>query len=108
MSDAGMTRERFGLQPRLQVFQFALGAAPLETVAFERSNARGIVAAIFKPLERIHQLVRDRTAPQNADNAAHADQYPKIDEKSQKARTLLLTTIADRLILNNYCGLKQR
>ena len=81
MSDAGMTGERFGLQSRFKIFEFAFGAAPLEMVAFQRGDAGGIVAAIFKPLERIHQLLRDRTAPENADNAAHADRSLQIGEK---------------------------
>ena len=65
---------------RFEVFQLAFGAAAIELVAFERGDACGIVAAIFKALERIHQLLRDRSASQNADNAAHADKYPQIAE----------------------------
>jgi hypothetical protein len=53
-------------------------------------------------------LLRDRCAPQNADNAAHADQYPQIAERWSKARKPLLTKTADVEILNNYCRLKQR
>jgi hypothetical protein len=102
-----MTRERFGLQSRFKVFEFAFGAAPLEMIAFQRGDPCGIVAAIFKALERIHQLLRDRSAPENADNAAHADQYLQIVEKWSKQRPHLLTRIADRPILNNYCGLRQ-
>jgi hypothetical protein len=63
-----------------EVLQLALGAAAREMAAFQRGDACGIVTAIFKPLERIHQLLRDRSASQNADNAAHAVQYPQIDE----------------------------
>ena len=91
-----------------EVLQLAFGAAALEMVAFQRGDARGIVAAIFEPLERIHQLLRDRTAPENADNAAHADQYLQIDETSPTPRRLLLTKIAAVQILNNYCRLRQR
>ena len=85
VADAGMAGERLGLQSRLEILQLAFGAAALEMVAFQRGDACGIVAAIFQPLERIHQLLRDRTAPQNADNAAHADQYPQIVEKITKS-----------------------
>jgi hypothetical protein len=53
-------------------------------------------------------LLRDRTAPENADNAAHADQTLQIDEKSPKQRRSLLTRRAEAQILNNYCGLRQR
>ncbi len=89
VSDAGVAGERLGAQSRLEILQLALGAAAIEMVAFERGDACGIVAAIFEALERIHQLLRDRTAPENADNAAHADQYPQIDERSSKTRVSL-------------------
>jgi len=84
MADAGMTGERFGVQSRFEVFQLAFGAAPLEMIAFQRGDACGIVTAIFAAFERIHNLIRDRTAPENADNAAHADQYLQIVEKFSK------------------------
>jgi hypothetical protein len=80
MSDSGMPVERLGLQPLLEVFQFAFGAAARQTVAFQRGDACGIIAAIFQAFERIHQLLRDRSASENADNAAHAVQFPQIDE----------------------------
>ena len=72
MADAGVAGERLCGEPRLEIFQLAFGAAALETVAFQRRDPGRIVAAIFQPLERIHQLLRDRSASQNADNAAHA------------------------------------
>jgi hypothetical protein len=81
-----MTRKRFGLQPRFKVLELALGAAALEMIAFQRGDACGIVAAVFKALERIHQLLRDRTTSENADNAAHADQYLQIVEKLPNRR----------------------
>ena len=81
---------------RFEIFEFAFGAAAVEPIAFQRGDARGIVAAIFKALERIHQLLRDRSASQNADNAAHADQYPQIERKWPKRRGFLLTRIAER------------
>jgi hypothetical protein len=40
-------------------------------IAFQRRNACGIIAAIFEAFERIHQLLSDRCAPENADDAAH-------------------------------------
>src|SRR5437764_959062 len=67
--------QRLGPQSRFKMLDFAFGAAALDRVAFQRRDACGIVAAIFKAFERIDQLLRDRTAPENADNAAHADQY---------------------------------
>jgi hypothetical protein len=71
VADAGMTGERFGFQSRFEIPEFAFGAAALDMVAFQRGNASGIIAAIFQSLEGIHQLLRDRTAPENADNTAH-------------------------------------
>jgi hypothetical protein len=108
MSDAGVARQRLGPQSGFEIPELAFGAAPVETVAFQRGDTGGIVTAIFQPLERVHQLLRDRTASQNADNAAHADQNLQIDEKSTKPRQPLLTRIADAQILNNYCRLRQR
>jgi hypothetical protein len=107
MSDAGMPRERFGFQPGFEIFQFAFGAAALETLALQGGYPCGIVTAVFEPLERFHQLLRDRTASENADNAAHADQYLQIVEKFLDQRVYLLTRIAGSQILNNYCRLRQ-
>ncbi len=84
VADAGVAHERLGAQARFQILQLALGAAALETVAFQRRNACGIITAIFKTLERIHQLLRNRSPSQNADNAAHAVQYPQIAENLPK------------------------
>ncbi len=84
MADAGMTGERFGFQSRFEVFQLAFGATAREAVAFQRGDTSGIVTAIFQPLERIHDLIRDRSASENADNAAHADQYLQIVERFSK------------------------
>jgi hypothetical protein len=36
------------------------------------TNTDGIVFPIFETFERIHQLPCDRSAPENADNAAHS------------------------------------
>ena len=109
VSNAGMAGERLGLQAGLEILEFAFGAAALEMVAFERGDASGIIAAIFQPLERVHDLIGDRSAPQNADNAAHADQYPPDRRKIvQTAPASLNENPRKYQILNNYCGLKQR
>jgi hypothetical protein len=86
-----VTGERFGFQSQFEIPQFAFGAAARQMVAFQRGNASGIVTAILKALERIHNQVCDWTAPKNANNAAHADQYPQIDEKTSNQRGPLLT-----------------
>ena len=80
VADAGVTVERRIVQPLLEILQLALGAPPVELVAFQRRDACGIVAAIFQPLEGIDQLLRDGSAPQNADNAAHADLSPNSND----------------------------
>ena len=61
-----------------------MSGTALQMIAFQRGDACGIVAAIFQAFERIHNLVRNRTASQNSDNAAHADQYLQIGENRQK------------------------
>ena len=107
MADAGVAVERFGQQPLFQVLQFAFGAASRQMAAFQRGDARGIVAAIFQPFERIHQLLRDRSASENADNAAHAEKYPQIAENLPKQRHVPLTGNGTVYLLNKCCGLRQ-
>ena len=51
VADADVALERFGIQPLFEVLQLALGAAAREVTAFQRGDAGGIIAAIFKPLE---------------------------------------------------------
>ena len=49
--DPDMALQRFRLQPLFQILQLALGAAAREVIAFERGDAGGIIAAVFKPFE---------------------------------------------------------
>src|ERR1700730_5307759 len=63
--------ERLAFQPALEVLQLSLGAPARELAAFERSNARGIIAAIFEALERIDELRRRRLAANDPDNSTH-------------------------------------
>ena len=72
MADADDAGERLAREPVLEVAQLALGAPAVELAVLQRGDARGIVAAIFEPLERVDQRARHRLAPENADNAAHA------------------------------------
>ncbi len=108
VADPGMAAERFGLQPLFQILELALGAAARQVIAFQRGDAGGIVTAIFQAFERIDQQLRDRAASENADNAAHAVEYPQIVENSPNQRPVLLTKNRGLQILNNYCGLRQR
>src|SRR5258708_32351025 len=91
VADAGVAGERLGFQSRFQILELAFGAAPLKVGAFQRRGTCGIVAAIFKALERIHNLIRNPTAPQNADNAAPTGQYPQLTDKFLTERSSLLT-----------------
>ena len=56
---------------RLEIAQLALARAPRQAAVFERRDARGIIAAVFEPLQRVDDLARDRLLPENADDAAH-------------------------------------
>jgi hypothetical protein len=107
MSEPGMARQRLGPQSQLEIPELAFGAAAIEMIALDGCDPGGIVAAIFKSLERVHQLFCDRAAPENADNAAHTDQYPQIVERWSKSNRPVLTRTPDDQILNNYCGLRQ-
>ncbi len=71
MADAGHAGERLAVEFDFEIFQLAFGAAALEMTVLDGRDARGIVAAIFKPPQRIDQLAGNRLAPQNSDNPAH-------------------------------------
>src|SRR5271168_3609653 len=103
VADTGVTLERSLFQPRFEIPELAFGAAAFETVAFQRRNARGIIAAIFEALERVYQLLGDRPAPENADDSAHAVCCPRLRSPRQ-----FLTNSGRAKILNNYCRLRQR
>ena len=51
--------------------QLAFGAPARQRAMLQRRDARGIVTAIFEPLERIDELRRRRLAADHSDNAAH-------------------------------------
>ena len=106
VADAGVAGERLGFEPGFQILQLAFGAAAIELLALQRRDAGGVVAAIFEPLERIHQLLRDRSASQNADNAAHAVKNPK-STRDRNERATFLTKMGRVEELNNCCVLRQ-
>ena len=66
-----------------EIAQLALGAAPRQPAALQRRHAGGIVAAVFKALERIDQLHRDRLAAEDADNSAHPVMIPCFSASSR-------------------------
>ena len=53
--DARFSRQRFMHQQIRQVHQLAHCAAPIQTAVLHRGNARAVIAAIFKPFERLDQ-----------------------------------------------------
>ncbi len=48
--DSGHAIERSLSQPRFKIFQLAFSAAAIKLIAFQRCDARGIIAAIFEAL----------------------------------------------------------
>ena len=76
MSDADRPAERLGGEFGLEVLELALGPPPFQPAVFERRDAGGIVAAVFKAFERIEDRPGDRTPAQHADNAAHRRNIP--------------------------------
>ena len=72
MADAGVPLQRLLRQPLLQVLELTFGAPPLEMIAFERGDTRGVVATVFQTLQRIDEMLGNRPASQYPDNSAHA------------------------------------
>ncbi len=71
MSDAGVAVERLLQEPAFQVAQLAFGTAPLQVAVLDRGDAGGIVAAVFQPPQRIHEVRCNRLLPDDSDDAAH-------------------------------------
>jgi len=67
--------ERLAREPGFEIAQLALGTPTRELPAFQRGHARGVITAIFEPLERINEQARDRLPAENAYNSAHASGY---------------------------------
>ena len=76
MADAGRARQRLGFQLLLEIAQLAFGAAPAEMAVLDGGDASRIVAAIFEPLQRVDELLRDRPFAENANDAAHRPLLP--------------------------------
>jgi hypothetical protein len=71
VADADGAVERLGLEPVLQIDQLALGAAPRQRAALDGGDAGGIIAALFQPLQRIHDKRRDRRVTDDTHDSAH-------------------------------------
>ncbi len=72
VADADRPAKRRSCKLRLQIFQLALGAPPLQSAVLECRDASGIVAAVFEPLQRGDNRARDRSGPENPDNSTHS------------------------------------
>ena len=71
--DADVTFQWLGTQPLVEVDKFALGAPPGQHPALKRCDAGRIVAAIFKPLQRIDEERSNRLKADNPNNPAHTN-----------------------------------
>jgi bifunctional UDP-N-acetylglucosamine pyrophosphorylase/glucosamine-1-phosphate N-acetyltransferase len=71
LADADGAGERLVVQALFQVLQFAFGAAARELAALQRGDARGIIATIFEPLQRIDQLSGDGLAAEYPNDPTH-------------------------------------
>ncbi len=63
-------------EPLFQVLELAFRAPAGQQTLLQRGDAGGIIAAIFKTLERLDQTERDRLPPQDSDDATHAVERP--------------------------------
>ena len=71
MPDAGRSFQRFLGQPAVQSSKLAFGPAPCQHAGFECGDACGIVASIFKPLQRLDEPGRGRFRSKNAYDPTH-------------------------------------
>ncbi len=62
--------QRLALQPRLEIAKLALGPPTRQRAMLERGDAGGIIAAVFKALERVDELPRHRFMAENSNNSA--------------------------------------
>ena len=76
VADADRTAERMGGELGLEVLELALRAQAGQAPVLERRDPRGVIAAIFQPLQGGNDLGRDRPLSENADDAAH-EETPK-------------------------------
>src|SRR5690606_32003068 len=72
MPNAGISGDRLAGDAGFQIAEFSRRAPAFQPPAIDRSDARGIVAAIFEALQRPDQIFSNRFLAQNADDAAHA------------------------------------
>src|SRR5690606_5165141 len=71
MADACMPFQRLLLEPVFKKAQLARRAAAMKLAVFKSGDTRRVIAPIFEPLQRIHDLRRNRLLSQNSDDPAH-------------------------------------
>jgi hypothetical protein len=71
MPDARSSEQGLGGETPFKSGEFAFGPASREDAFFERCDAGGVIAAIFKPPKRIENARSGRFSPQDANNTTH-------------------------------------
>src|SRR6478735_1848082 len=71
VADPCLTKQWCRFQPSFEIAQLAFGAPAPERAVLHGGDARGVVAAVFQPLQRIDELASDRSFAEDANNAAH-------------------------------------
>ncbi len=71
VADPGLAGQRIVDQKVGEVDELAHGAPAVEPAVVHGRDPGGIVAAIFEPLQRLHEDRRDFMVPEHPDNTAH-------------------------------------
>ena len=77
--------ERIGRELAREIVELALGPPALELAIIDRADARGIITAIFEPLQPIEQPLRDVRRADNPDNPAHYACVTPLNARSRSA-----------------------
>ena len=77
VADAGLAVERRSFEKFLEIAQLAFGAPAAELAILDGGDAGGIVAAIFKALQRVDKLFGNGPFAEYANNAAHRPLLPR-------------------------------
>ena len=81
MADAAVACERLAGEALFEVLQLTFGTAAREVAAFQRRDARRVVAAILEALERLDDFLGDRFAPEYSDDPAHGKACPFVPKQ---------------------------
>jgi hypothetical protein len=78
VADAGVTEQRIGLEHSFEIAQLAFGAPTPESSILHGGDAGGVITAILEALQRVNQLLGDRTFAEDANDAAHRSLLHRI------------------------------